>query len=280
MKIRFGTAGIPRSCDGGSIEGIQCVHDLGLSAFEFELVRGAKMGLDLARQCGEKARAADVSLSAHAPYYVNLVSEDAEKARASGERIIQTARISSAAGGGRVVFHPGYYGKKDAATAYNEMSKRFGELVEKIRVEKLNAVLAPETTGGIAEFGSLDELARLCHEFGTDAVNLTIDFAHVHCREGKGWIKSKDDYLKIFDSLEKQLGKRAVQSFHSHFTGVKFTGRGEKNHLTIDSQSPPFKPLAEVLAENGYAGTIISESPNIEADALAMKKAYEKALGK
>jgi len=280
MKVRFGTAGIPISCKGGSLEGIECVRSLGLDAFEFEFVRGAKMGLDLARQCGEKARALDVSLSAHGPYYINLLSEDAGKARASEERILQTARILSAAGGGRVVFHPGYYGKKSGETAYKEMKKKFGEILDRMEKEKLNAVLAPETTGGMAEFGSLEELASLCREFGIEKVNLTIDFAHVHCREGRGWIKTKGDYAKIFDYVEKHLGKRAVKSFHSHFTGVKFTERGEKHHLTIDSDSPPFKPLAELLAEQGYSGTIVSESPTIEADALVMKKIFEGLLEK
>ncbi len=278
MKVRFGTAGVPISCKGGSLEGIQCVRDLGLDAFEFEFVRGAKMGLDLAKQCGAKAKALGVSLSAHGPYYINLLSEDAEKARASEERILQTARILSAAGGGRVVFHPGYYGKKDKETAYKEMKKRFEEITEKTRKEKISAVLAPETTGGPAEFGSLEELVSLCGDFGIEKVNLTIDFAHLHCRDGKGWIKTRGDYSKIFDYIERNLGKRAVQRFHSHYTGVKFTERGEKHHLTIDSQSPPFKPLAELLAEQGYSGTIISESPTIEADALVMKKIYENAL--
>jgi len=279
MKVRFGTAGIPLSCKGGSLEGIQCVRDMGLDAFEFEFVHGAKMGLGLAAECGKTAREAGVSLSAHGPYYVNLISEDAEKARASVERILQTARILSAAGGGRAVFHPGYYGKKGADAAYKEMKKRFREIVEKIAAEKLNAVLAPETTGGAAEFGSLQELISLSREFGTNRVNLTIDFAHVHCREGKGWVKEKKDYAKIFYEVEKRLGKQGVQNFHSHFTGVRFTEKGEKNHLAIDSDSPPFKPLAELLAEQGYAGTIISESPTIEADALAMKRIYEKSSG-
>ena len=31
----------------------------------------------------------------------------------------------------------------------------------------------------------------------------------------------------------------------------------------------------KVLAENGYSGTIICESPNIEKDALKMQKEFE-----
>jgi len=278
--VRFGTAGIPVSCSGGSAEGIQCVRDLGLDAFEFEFVRGAKMGLPLARQCGEKARETNVSLSAHAPYYINLISEDAEKARASVERVMQTARILSAAGGGRVVFHSGYYGKMEKEAAYKEMKQRFSQILEKIEGEKLDAVLAPETTGGAREFGSIDELLSLCREFGANKVNLTIDFAHVHCREGKGWIKTSDDYAKIFGKVEKAIGKAGTQNFHSHFTGVKFSEKGELHHLAIDSESPPFRPLAELLADQGYAGTIISESPTIEADALKMSGIYGRALKK
>jgi deoxyribonuclease-4 len=58
-------------------------------------------------------------------------------------------------------------------------------------------------------------------------------------------------------------------------SSVNFTEKGERNHLTMDHNAPPFKPLAQALKEFNCSGTIISESPNIETDALYMKKTYE-----
>jgi deoxyribonuclease-4 len=245
-----------------------------------EFVRGVKMSPALAAKVGELARRLDVKISAHGPYWVSLISKDAVKARKSVEFVLQTARAVNHAGGERVVFHPGYYHEFSREQAYAEMKKAFREILEKVRQEKLNVVIAPETTGGRMEFGTLEELVSLSEEFGIERVNPTIDFAHLHCRDGKGSIKNKEDYAKIFDYLEKRLGKKAVQTLHSHFTGVAFSEKGEKHHLTIDSNQPPFKPLAELLVEQGYSGTIISESPTIEKDALIMKKVYEKILEK
>lgn len=275
-KIRFGPAGRPLSCKGGTLEGIQCTHDLTLDAYELEFVRGVKMKPELAKQCGELAHKLDVKLSAHGPYFVSLISKDAVKARKSVEFILQTARALHHAGGGRVVFHAGYYREFSREEAYKKMKEAFKEILQKVKQEKLSVVIAPETTGGRAEFGTLEELVSLSEEFGIERVNPTIDFAHLHCREGNGVIKTKEDYAKIFNYLEKHLGKRAVQDLHMHATGIAFTDKGEKHHLTIDSDSPPYRPLMELLEERSYSGTIISESPTIEKDALLLKKIYEK----
>jgi deoxyribonuclease-4 len=246
---------------------------------ELEFVRGARMGLDLARRIGERARALDVSLSAHAPYYINLLSEKPETRDASVERILQTARIVHAAGGGRIAYHPAYIGKYAPEASLKELTRIHADLLARMDREKITtAVLAPETAGGKAEWGGLDELLALCAEFDRKRVNPTLDFSHLHCRSGKGWLYTKSDYSKVFDRVEKALGRKAVESFHAHFQSVHYTDRGEHHHLTIDHDEPPFAPLAELLAEQGYTGTIISESPNIEADALKMQRTYERAL--
>lgn len=277
--VRFGPAGVPASCSGGSLEGVKCASELGLRAMELEFVRGAKMGLDLARQVGERARSLDVRLSAHGPYYINLLSEKPETRKASVERILQTARIVHAAGGGRIAYHAAYYGKHTPEQATKELKGIHKEILEKMAKENLTtAILAPETSGGKAEWGGLEEILELCSEFDLKRVNPTIDFSHLHARPGKGWLYKKEDYASVFERLEKALGKKAVESFHSHFQSIAYTDRGEHHHLTIDHNEPPFKPLAELLAEQGYSGTIISESPNIEADALEMQREYRRAL--
>lgn len=274
--IRFGTAGVPIHCkERSTLGGIQCVRDLGLSAMECEFVRGVKMSSGSARQCNDLARKLDVRLSSHGPYAISLISENKEVAAASIQRVIDTARVTDALGGERVVFHSGYYGKKTKEESYPLMKKAFEKILAQVEKEKLKVIIGPETTGAYTEWGSLEELCKLSHEFGINKVMPTLDWAHLHCREGKPAIKGKDDYQRILDYVEKTLGRKAVENFHSHATGVFFTEKGEKHHLPISSNSPPLKPLIELLAENGYSGTIISESPNIEDDALLMKKWFE-----
>lgn len=282
MPIVFGTAGIPLSCPrpATSLDGIRFASSLGLGAFEFEFVRSARMAADNAAECGAEARRLGVVLSAHAPYFVNLCSIEPEKVEASRRRIVATMGIMHAAGGGRVVFHPAFYGKMSAKDAYAAVKSGLLEILDECKSSGFSLpVLAPETTGKRSAFGSLEELYALSSEIGFDRLKPTIDFAHLHARSNGG-LKSVSDFENIFDQVESFVGKRGLAQLHCHFAGIRFSEKGELNHLTIDSKSPDFGLLAQALVSRKCGGVIISESPRIEADALLMKKEYESALAK
>ena len=106
-----------------------------------------------------------------------------------------------------------------------------------------------------------------------------VDIAHIHAR-GDLRLAGESDYKALFDKLEKSLGDY-VHSFHFHFSEIHYSDKGELNHLPIGSNNePPFKPLMKVLAENGYSGTIICETPKLDSDALLMKKEFIAKAGK
>lgn len=284
--ILFATAGIPLCAKtSGMLEGLKKVRELGLDACEWEFVRGVRYNRSHAKEVGEAAARNKVSLSCHAPYYLNLLSDELKKKAYSKHLILESARMLSDAvkagapcgpGGGRVVFHAGYYGKLDKKRAAKEMLVVMRDVVEKMKMEKLATTLGPELTGKLTQWGSFEELVELASEFSLAEVNPTIDFAHYLAR-GNGLLKTKEDYEKVFDALEKGLGKKVLKNLHMHFTSVFFSEKGERHHLTIDKNQPPFKPLAEALKERKCEGMIVSESPTNEADALLMKKIFEKA---
>ncbi|MGB9576909.1 MAG: TIM barrel protein [Candidatus Micrarchaeia archaeon] len=274
--MRFGTAGIPLSCANcSSLEGIKSVAGMGLNAFEFEFVHGCRMSEENARQAGSEARKDDVVLSAHASYYLNLLSPEKAKYEKTVGEIMRTARVLQAAGGGRLVFHPGFYLGTPKQEAFKKMKNALKELIEGIEAEKLGLTrLSPETTGKPTAFGSFEELVELSGELGWKKLAVTIDWAHVHARDN-GRIKGKESYCKLLEELERHCGKTALRELHCHMSSIRFSEKGELNHLTMDHDVPPFKPLAEALHEFGCDGTIISESPAIERDALRMKKIFE-----
>ncbi len=276
----FGTAGIPLSCPGrDSLAGIGFVRKLGLDAFEFEFVHSARMAAGKAEACGKAAKENKVVLSAHAPYYVNLCSDEPEKVAASKVRILDTARILENAGGGRVVVHTGYYGKLDGKKAFEAAKEGYLNVLDSMKKAGIRkAVLAPETTGKPSAFGNLAELYGLASEIGFERFKPTIDFAHLHAR-ANGGLNTKKDFDRIFETVEDAVGKAGLQQLHCHFAGIQYSAKGELRHLTIDAESPRFSLLAESLVDNKCAGTIISESPNIETDAILMKKEYERARG-
>ncbi|MEA3421484.1 MAG: hypothetical protein U9Q97_07410, partial [Acidobacteriota bacterium] len=76
-RLLFGTAGVPQSTlnlGTSTLFGIQQIHKLGLDCLEIEFVKGLKMGSDTAGQIKKAGQKYGVSLSVHAPYYINLNS--------------------------------------------------------------------------------------------------------------------------------------------------------------------------------------------------------------
>jgi len=278
VAIIFGTAGIPLSCsERDSLAGIAFVRNLGLDAFEFEFVHNASMAQAKAVECGKAAKENKIALSAHAPYYINLCSDEPEKVAASKARILATARILENAGGGRVVVHSGYYGKLDRKKAHELVKEGYLDVLDLMKEEGIQkATIAPETTGKPSAFGDLKELYTLASEIGFARFKPTLDFAHLHAR-ANGAMNSKKDFDAVFETIDGLVGKAGLQQLHCHFAGIQYSIKGEIRHLTIDAKSPDFSLLAQSLVDNRCSGTIISESPNIEKDALEMKKEYEKA---
>jgi len=267
--LHFGPAGIPDSSPKrDTISGIKRVAEIGLNAMEVEFVRGVRMNPRTAEEAGKIAKELNILLSAHAPYFINLASEDEKKREKGIEFITDTARVADALGAKTVVFHPGYYYKKDKNKTFSLMIENIKKAKKIVEENKWDVVLAPETMGRQAAFGSLDEIIKICEE--ADVVP-AVDFAHIHAR-GNGCLKTKNDFGEIFDRLEK-LG---LKNFHMHFTGVEYKNGNEKKHLILEDGDLDFSLLASELAERKINGTLISESPNLEVDALHMKKVYER----
>ncbi len=109
MKILVGTGGVPNSCEGGNLEGVRCIHELGLDALEIEFVYGVRMKDEMAKKVGELAKKLGVHLSIHAPYFINLNASDKAKLEASKKRILDSVQKAVLLGADPVVFHPGFY---------------------------------------------------------------------------------------------------------------------------------------------------------------------------
>ncbi|MDD5171441.1 MAG: TIM barrel protein [Candidatus ainarchaeum sp.] len=274
--IRFGPAGIPIQCKGSStLEGVRCCAELGLTAMEMEFVQGVRMGEAAAAEVRKAAEETGTWLSSHAPYYVNLCSKDEAKIKNSHRHILSSARITALAGGDITVFHPGFYQKQTPEEAFATAKKNLKEIEERLKQDGVKIRLGAETVGKKSAFGGLLENIRLSQQL--DMVEPAVDFAHLHAR-GDVRIRGADDYKKIFDLLEKELGSY-VKRFHCHFSEIKYSDKGELNHLVLGtSNEPPFKPFMKVLAENGYSGTVICESPKLDIDALTMKAEYERLV--
>lgn len=267
MAYRFGSGGVPLSSAGRSTEdGIHRIAELGLSAMEVEFVRGVNMSAEKAASIRPLAEEHDVALSVHAPYYVNLASKEKPKIHASRKRILDSARVGAALGARIVVFHPGFYMGRTPEETYALMKESLAVIRGEMEEEGLDILLGPEVTGKVKQFGSVDELISLCQEF--KGCLPVLDFAHLHAREG-GVLTTPDAFLEPIQKLHDAFPKHRL---HAHFAGIDYGPGGEQNHRTIDSKQPDYSLLAQALKDKKLDITFISESPNLEEDALSLKE--------
>jgi len=245
--IKIGTAGIPK-VSKNSFEAIDWLYEHELDAMEVEFVHGVNMSLDMAKKLGEKAEG-KISLSVHAPYYINLCNP--EKVEASMKRILDSAKRAELLKANVVVIHSGFYGKLEKGECYNMVLDAFEKMTKKTSVN-----LGLELMGKLSQFGTLDEIIKISKE--VDGCVPVIDFAHAYARN-----LGKIDYELILRKM------KSFKHIHAHFSGIRYGQRGEINHEPIGH--PSFKELAKLLKKKKTDITLICESPLLEKDALKMK---------
>lgn len=252
-KILLGSAG---SSGMGNEAGLQETKRLGLDAMEIEFTYGVRMKNEEAKRIGEIAKKLNISLSVHAPYYINLNSEDPEKITASKKRIIDSCERAHYLGAEFVVFHAAFYGKKSKEETFEVVKKEILEMQNTIKKNKWNVILCPETTGKGKQFGDLDELTRLSNETGC---GICIDFSHLKARAN-----GKIDY----DEVCKKI--RQIKIKTAHFSGIEYTEAGERRHLITESKD--IKELLSYLKKYDISIRIVNESPDPFGDSVKSKK--------
>ncbi len=270
----FGTAGVPHSSGGpDSISGIERIASLQLDAMELEFVRGVHMSEETARAVGKSAQENNVMLRVHAPYFINLNSAEKNKIEASKKRIFESARIGELCGARIVTFHPAYYGGSGSKECMRAVENSVNDILAGMEKEKMRIRLAPETTGKGSQFGSLAETLELCRR--VPEIMPMVDFSHLHARDN-GRFKTKKDFAEAIDEI-KRANEKFLENLQMHVSGINFSAKGERNHMNLQDSGNSFnyKWLLEALHGENASGCIICESPNLEEDALLMKKYWE-----
>ena len=251
------------------------LKEKGLDAYEYQCSKGVKITKPTAEKLGIEARENGIKLSIHAPYYINLATDDEEKREKSVKYITDTLAAADFMGADRIVVHSGACAKMDRRVAMEYAKKTLKIALERSKESGFSHIhICPETMGKINQLGDLDEVIELCRL--DDYLLPTIDFGHLNAR-GLGSLKEYSDYLEIFDKIENGLGRDRLNFFHSHFSRIEFTQGGEKKHHTLADTmyGPEFLPVAEIIYKKNLSPTIICESNGTMAeDALEMKNMY------
>ncbi|MGB4431848.1 MAG: TIM barrel protein [Limnochordia bacterium] len=271
--LRIGTAGVPASTKPQTTpDGIVRLAELGLEHMEIEFVRGVRMGEKTARAVRKLAEEQRVSLTVHAPYYINLNSKEPEKVEASKQRIIQAAKIGAAAGAHSVTFHAAFYHDDDPEVVYERVKQNMEEMLEELERAGVDIRLSPETTGGPTQFGTLEELIRLGQDL--PGVYPCVDFAHLYARS-LGEFNSYQHFAGALEQIRDSLGPEALQAMHMHLSGIEYGPRGEKRHVPLEETELNYRAVLQALVDYEVAGWLTCESPILEDDALILKGLYD-----
>mgnify|MGYP001770702670 CR=1 FL=1 len=266
-KVYVGPAGVPIGLKGkrSTLDGIKYVKDIGLNAMEVEFVRGVRMSVADAENAGKLAKEIGVRLSVHAPYFINLCSDKSDTVEASIKRLMESLERGEAMGATVVVFHPAYYGKLGPEGCYNAVKEGVLRIIDWMRENGIkNVKLGLEVMARRSQFGGLEETFKLVKEVNHPQVVAVVDWGHVYARNG-----GSIDYRAVLSMWREYFSN---QPMHTHFTAVKYrNGEWVDEHEPIDTNNPPFEPLAQELAKEDLEVTLICESPLLEQDALKMK---------
>ncbi|MFC1860431.1 TIM barrel protein [Chloroflexota bacterium] len=273
--LLFGTAGIPHSTRVKSTQvGIERIAELGLGCLEMEFVRGVRMSESVARQVAETAARTGVKLSAHAPYFINFNAHEPEKIKASGERLLQTARIAQLCGAKSATFHPAFYLGDPPEKAYDMVKKHLREITAQLKEANNQVCVRPETMGKPSQFGTVEEILNLCTEI--EGLGICVDFAHCHARTGES--NSYREFASILRQIEGKLGQTALDNMHIHLSGIAYGEKGEIKHLNLKESDFQYTKLLKALKDYDIKGIVICESPNLEEDALLLRTTYNKLM--
>jgi len=273
--IRIGQAGIPLSCKGRTNKDglVYTKQVLDLNAMEIQFVRGLYIMEDEEAQfLHDYAKENDVELHVHAPYYINLAG-DSKEVELSFDKILYSARLANKMGAKTVVVHPGFYGDESPKKTMKKITKNVKKITTTFNKEKLKVKLGLETMGKKRVFGSLDEIIEICKN--VKGVIPVVGLGHIHARTNGG-LKKREDFEEIFQKLKPLR----LRHYLLHVTGVMYEDGNEYYHVPIKKGDMPLAPLIDVVLDNNYNVTFISESPLLEHDAVYIRLQVEKAIMK
>lgn len=274
-KLRFGSSGIPLSTPQGgkTWDGVEQIRKLKLEAMELPFVHSVYLKEDTAKTVNEIREKNDVLLTTHGSYYINLNAAESEKRGASRSRVLQAANIARQAGVWSLTFHAAYYLGMEKEAVYNTVKEQMKKIIDELKEQGNKIWLRPETTGKPTQWGDYKEIIKLSQEL--DQVLPCVDFAHLHARTN-GKYNTLEEFRTVLTDIEKGLGKEGLNNMHIHMSGINYGEKGEKNHLFLKDSDMNYIDLMKAFKEFKIKGAVISESPNLEEDALLMKKEYEK----
>lgn len=272
--LHIATPGVPKSTPGagGTVKGIEYAHSLGINGMEMEWVQQVPKNVENAERIREIATKCDIALTVHAPYFVNLNSQDKAKLDASKKRILDALTMAQIAGAVSVCVHPAFYQGTDPVKVYENVRCATDGIMKLKNKLFPDVNLAYETMGKHSQFGTLEEVLKLSKEFD---IYPCVDVAHLHAR-ANGKLNSTKEWNDMLDVYSTYLGKKSLKNMHIHISGISYGDKGEKHHLPFEECDLKWKDFLKVLKARDVGGVLVCESPLMEVDTQLLQKTWDR----
>ncbi len=275
--VKFGPSGM-----GEDYENIETINvpkmlkEMGLDCYEYSFGHGYRMSDGTAVRYGKEFKDQGITLSFHAPYYINFANPEEEMYQKSIGYLERGIELLKASGADHLVFHPGSCGKAARSDAYQLIFDRFKELMPRLDSKLSKGMwLCPETMGKSMQIGTFKEVVDLCTL--SPYLVPTFDFGHINALT-QGTLKTKEDFKQIFQYGLEKLGREKMNNLHIHFSKIQYGDKGEIRHLNFEDNiyGPNFEPMIDAIIELDISPRIICESAGKQPrDAKIMKNYYE-----
>lgn len=300
-KLHFLTGGIPHTTNPrNTLNGITRAKELGIDGMELEWVHSIPIKEADAQDIRKTAHRLGMQLTVHGSYYVNLASVEPAKWHASISRITKAAKMGELVGAKKLTFHGAFYQGRDVGEVFARVKLGIEQVLKYLHDNNIEIIIAPELTGKVSQFGTLEELVKLAD---TIPIKFCLDFSHLHARSG-GKYNSKQEFRYIFTYIRKYLGKQFLKDMYFHLSGILYAATGERRHVCLLESEQAYakegifvdgwgavklrdvdfskggadirwKEILDTIKEYDVGGHLVCESPNLEQDAILMKRYYE-----
>ena len=278
----FGVAGVPTNYKGKFKDLFNWLRDMGLNAYEIQCVYGFKIS-DANKEIIKQEKTQNINFSIHAPYYINLGSQNEAVVARSKENMKQGIELAKAIGVNRIIFHPGgghNNTEEGRKLAVKQLISAVNEFTSEVDMGSVR--LYPEIGGKTANLGSLDEIIEICKN--CEFCYPCIDIAHLHAREF-GSIQTIEDLRVRLEKIKNELPEK-FKFIHFHAYTINYNDKGEIKHLMHGENMPDGregKPnlddFVALLHEMGIDPWVISEASDTqEIGAKYMRDLYQEKL--
>jgi len=243
---------------------IRLIRCLGLSWIEFGFFKGFPVSTNLISSLREMMLRLGLRCSVHCPYFINFCSEKSIVRERSLEIVTKCLEVCDFLNCELAVIHAGYYGSYGPSRCFHIIRDNLLKIIEHVSRLGIKCKIAIETMAKDSQFGSLEEVVKLCSDVESRIVVPCIDWAHIYVRY-RGYISFRDVLKLVHEKLPW------LDSLHSHYTSVNDF---EDYHVPVGKGPPDFEEILKALKECQYFRrvVIVCESPLLERDAVKLLK--------